>query len=64
MSRRKIIHHLEGGTQHQTLVIGEAPDVFEPHKTQRVVRNMREHSLTFLAHRGLITDVQLLAGGN
>ena len=62
MSRRKLIQQLDGGTQHQTLVVGEAPDVFEPHKTQRVVRNMREHPLTFLAHRGLITDVQLLAG--
>ena len=60
MSRRKTIHLI--GTQHQTLIVGEAPDVYEPHKTQRVVRNMREHSLTFLAHRGLITDVQLLAG--
>lgn len=59
-TRRKAIQIT--GTHHQVLIVGEAPDVFEPHKMQRVVRNMREHPLTFLAHRGLISDVQLLAG--
>ena len=59
MTRKKI---QLTGTRHQTLVVGEAPDVFEPHKTARVVRNMREHALSYLEHQGRITADQRLAG--
>lgn len=59
MRKKQIV--LSGGRQ-QVLVVGEAPDVYEPHKTQRVVRNMREHALSYLEHQGRITPDQKLAG--
>jgi len=50
------------GTRHQILVIGEAQDVYEPQKKARVVRNMREHALSYLEHQGRITLDQKVAG--
>lgn len=62
MTPRKQRSPALSGTRHQILVIGEAQDVYEPQKKARVVRNMREHALSYLEHQGRITLDQKVAG--
>ena len=62
MTRRKPPKITLAGSYQQTLVIGEAVDPYETDKKIPVVRNTREHALSYLEHQGRITPDQKTAG--
>jgi hypothetical protein len=45
-----------------SLIATDVPDPFEPDRPLRVMRNLREHPLHFLLHKGSIDMPQYLAG--
>jgi len=61
MSRRKPPPITLAGSRQQVLIAGEAVDPFEGDKKITVVRNAREHSISYLHHQRVIDDDQLIA---
>jgi len=61
VSRRKPPPITLAGSHQQVLIAGEAVDPFEGDKKITVMRNAREHSISYLHHQKVIDDDQLIA---